>query len=388
MKQKLFSGLMAGCLAVSLLTTGAFAATYNSSEVSFSVGNMTYYGWSTLYADNDGTYRAGAWVRTANNTVVPAGCLGTNAILCNGDGDVIESTGTIYNTNADYFTYALTTHGGYDDEVYSQGQATVVNGVDRLTFDLPKTITRSRSALVNSLMDTLEADNTYPVSASGETYGSVLLADVVGAWPDLLSAVGDDGVCGYIRADDLNPEVLTREETLAYMQARNDAMQIPLYDRNGLVIGSFTLETAPAEDVDAAQETIDALRRSQQETGIIISVEQSELELQARLSSTLVEGKYPVNQNGETYGSDSLASLVGEHPDLMSAVGVNGVKGYIRRTDLNPEFNSETEKAAYMARQNQARTIPLYDKEGTVIGSFLLKASSLTDSQVDAALNR
>ena len=165
-------------------------------------------------------------------------------------------------------------------------------------------------------------------------------------------------------------------------------MQIPLYDRNGLVIGSFTLETAPAEDVDAAQETIDALRRSQQETGIIISVEQSELELQARLSSTLVEGKYPVNQNGETYGSDSLASLVGEHPDLMSAVGVNGVKGYIRRTDLNPEFNSETEKAAYMARQNQARTIPLYDKEGTVIGSFLLKASSLTDSQVDAALNR
>ena len=388
MKRNVLSGLMGGCAALSLLISGAFAVAYDSSTVSYTVGDMTYSGWSTLYVDGGSTYRAGAWVRTAGNTIVPAGCLGTNAVLCNEDGDVIKSTGTVYNTVADYFTYSVTGTASSGVEVYSQGQATVVNGADRLTFDLPKTRTYSRSALVNSLADTLEADHSYPTTASGETYGSVLLADVVGAWPDLLSAVGDGGVQGYLRTDDLNPELLTREETLAYMQTRADAATIPLYDLNGLVIGSFTLEAAETEDLEEVQETVEALRRSQQETGIVISVEQSEIERQARLSSTLVDGRYPTNENGETYGSDALASLVGEHPDLMSAIGTNGVKGYIRRTDLNPEFSSAEEKAEYMAHQSEPRTIPLYDKDGNVIGTFLLESSSLTSSQVDAALNR
>ena len=80
----------------------------------------------------------------------------------------------------------------------------------------------------------LTEDGTYPVNTAGETYGSVLLADMVGEDPDLISATNQKGVDGYIRVADvptINPAVSTAA-----------VQMIPLYDMNGNVIGSFELD--------------------------------------------------------------------------------------------------------------------------------------------------
>ena len=90
---------------------------------------------------------------------------------------------------------------------------------------------------VANLLDTLTEDQAYPVNDAGETYGSVLLADFVGEDPDLLAAVNQDGVSGYIRSDD-DTDTTTNS--------------IPLYDQEGNVIGSFQLMESEEINTDAA----------------------------------------------------------------------------------------------------------------------------------------
>ena len=86
---------------------------------------------------------------------------------------------------------------------------------------------------------------------------------------------------------------------------------------------------------------------------------------------------YPVNSKGETYGPD-MPEVYGSSPDLIAAAGANGEEGYVRNSDLNDTgypggVNSPEEAMAYMEwlkTQPAARYIPLYDKEGKVIGRF------------------
>jgi len=79
-----------------------------------------------------------------------------------------------------------------------------------------------------------------------------------------------------------------------------------------------------------------------------------------------------VNENGEIYGSDYFLSQIGVQPDLISAVGENGADGYVKRTDLEPYFNTPEELADF--DQNDAlHIIPLYLSDGeTIIGSFVM----------------
>lgn len=84
--------------------------------------------------------------------------------------------------------------------------------------------------------------------------------------------------------------------------------------------------------------------------------------------------KFPVNKNGETYGSNREVTVAGQEPDLILAIGIDGTEGYIKSKDLNKDQpNSPEEAVAYMERmENSApRKIPLYAVDGeTVIGEF------------------
>ena len=73
--------------------------------------------------------------------------------------------------------------------------------------------------------------------------------------------------------------------------------------------------------------------------------------------SLTVDGKYPVNSRGETYGSIMLAHQVGQGPDLISAVSSDGVRGYVRADDFLSDNVGE-------------RNLSLCDLEGNVIGTF------------------
>lgn len=79
---------------------------------------------------------------------------------------------------------------------------------------------------------------------------------------------------------------------------------------------------------------------------------------------TLVDGEYPKNSSGESYGGTMLAGYVGYAPDLVSAQGTQGESGYIREAEIDALPNLPKEKCPHTF------TVPLYDSEGRVIGEF------------------
>ena len=79
---------------------------------------------------------------------------------------------------------------------------------------------------------------------------------------------------------------------------------------------------------------------------------------------TLVDGEYPKNSSGESYGGTMLAEYVGYAPDLVSAQGTQGESGYIREAEIDALPNLPKEECPHTF------TVPLYDSEGRVIGEF------------------
>lgn len=99
-----------------------------------------------------------------------------------------------------------------------------------------------------------------------------------------------------------------------------------------------------------------------------------------KLLTVLKENKdgYPVNSQGETYGSALLAGYNGNYmmsPALLSAVGTGGIHGYVREADLNPYAATRQDAIAYMSKLEENRVLPLYDKDEKVIGTFILDGS-------------
>jgi hypothetical protein len=107
------------------------------------------------------------------------------------------------------------------------------------------------------------------------------------------------------------------------------------------------------------------------------AMETSALESKSSSKSVLPKPKeipnyqYPVNEYGETYGSDAYADIVGKRPDLIAAIGIDGTHGYVRFSDLEPFPPPRTPEEAVAQNNPGVRIIPLYDKDGrTVIGQF------------------
>lgn len=84
-----------------------------------------------------------------------------------------------------------------------------------------------------------------------------------------------------------------------------------------------------------------------------------------------------INGAGQSYGPVRDAPPNSD-PDLILAVGDNGVTGYILATDLNgPTFANPDEVAEWLLTHpaDRDRVIPLYKQDGkTVIGTFTVKA--------------
>lgn len=85
-------------------------------------------------------------------------------------------------------------------------------------------------------------------------------------------------------------------------------------------------------------------------------------------------GRYSVNQYGETYGPHDPDAGPENFPDLIAAIGDNGIEGYLKYTDfIGPPVHSPEEAAVY--QETKPSFFPLYDKDGrTVIDTFSLRA--------------
>lgn len=86
---------------------------------------------------------------------------------------------------------------------------------------------------------------------------------------------------------------------------------------------------------------------------------------------SLVDGDYPKNAKGESYGSTLLAEYVGYAPDLkhMAAYPPEGrPEGYIREAEL--QKGGEALHGLSKEECPHWTSIPLYDSEGNVIGEY------------------
>ncbi|MEC0226761.1 hypothetical protein [Paenibacillus alba] len=155
----------------------------------------------------------------------------------------------------------------------------------------------------------------YPKNEHGQTYGSAEENTSVEMLPDLIQAGSMNGIKGYLLKKDYLGE---------------PGRDIPLYDVDGkTIIGSFHIG---AKNIN-----------------------------------------YPKNKNGQTYGSATDTTSPETGPELISAIGVDGKKGYVLKTDIDGELPKSPEEAIEIqnSRSPGGREIPLYDVDGeTVIGVF------------------
>ena len=137
---------------------------------------------------------------------------------------------------------------------------------------------------------------------------------------------------------------------------------------------------APAEQEDGPPEGIGCI------TTVEIPLDTQDAYL---IERWLVDGKYPRNQFGESYGPQSLAKYAGEEPDLIPVRATNGEWGYARAEDFNgPEIHTLEDAAAYMENLPDSWAIPVYDLEGNVIGEFVFESGTLSDDEIREALDR
>ena len=104
------------------------------------------------------------------------------------------------------------------------------------------------------------------------------------------------------------------------------------------------------------------------------------------LLDTLVDGVFPTNSLGESYGSSGLTAYVGYEPDLEAAIGTNGEEGYI--CDEDRQSVPHNLPASECPHEFM---IPLYDSEHNVIGEFAMScgghfSGGMTIEEAKAAL--
>lgn len=111
----------------------------------------------------------------------------------------------------------------------------------------------------------------YKVNEIGQTYGSSLYSELHGGEPDLIAAVNEDEVTGYVLKTDLDgPMPKTREEALAMMKASqaSGGHTIPLYAADGkTILGEFKIDPPTIEEY-----TIEEFNAKMAEVGITIEL--------------------------------------------------------------------------------------------------------------------
>lgn len=352
--------LLALALSLSMAVPASAAIwTTETDHVPVSAGGINYTTWACLYQDTANTFRGTTWVSNTTYTNLPAGYMGLSCYLCNPNGDVYGYTRMNYTVGEIYFHDCLCPSITAGPEgVYTAGEVSLYTGAGYVWYPTPSTVVKypivtsaedidSAADPLDELALTLASDGGYPVTASGKTYGSALLADLVGESPELVAAVGVDGTRGYVLISDLRPEVNDLGDALEYMEyleSTEDTYNvIPLYDLNENVIGSFHVQL-PCRDEETPPEVQQMIDR--------LNAERSQ-----------VAGRQ----------SEAPAQFPQEP---IPAIGTQGERGYIHLRDTPiGQWTIQTPEDAvqytkFLDTLPDSFLIPLYDKDGNVIGRF------------------
>ena len=378
---KKLTQLFAGALgAVMLCTTGVMAAepapnpriTYDAYEsvldddepiggVAYEISSMFYY--APPY------YKGSVWIIADQR--VPAGYMSAQSTIYNEDKSLIKSSHMSSNTSSINFHYQETPELVTNETLlYVSGSYEILSGTGRVVsgdvntieyYDGSFSVVRPRSLMEE------DGITEYPVNADGLTYGSLLYANEIGEEPDLISAVGTDGTAGYILREDFSPELYTQAAVLAWQAALAEDDKIPLYDLEGNQIGEYAmgapqveLETSDIPAKDAKLRQLEAVTPTLK-TADLASVQDYQLPEGVRqsLEDGLVNGQYPTNADGETYGALWSRYVVGYEPDLIAVVGNEGEDGYVYAREYRRALAADG-----------ATILEVYDLDGTVVDQF------------------
>ena len=395
------------------MSTFAYYDPSDSGREQVTVSGVTYEMWSTTYHDSRNTFRGSTWVMNTAQTNLPTGYMGVATYLCNAsDESVIARRDRQFNSQPAYWFYQETEKAsGSSNGVITKGKVWLYNGTSYKEVDAPVAPALYPASYANNTLAVLGENGSYPVNDSGKTYGTLVQADFVGYNPDLILATNTDGTKGYIRSEDLEPNVSNPEEAMAYMADMENSMEdyrtIPLYDLNENVIGDFKIALPTDEVSPEAQEVINRLEQEAYQARMNTMTKMAadkptvlpwtEEHIQSLVMDMLANGGYLRNSKGETYGSTLLSALLGGDPELIKARGTKGEIGYIRMGDtIEGQFEVNTPEdamryMAYLETQPDEYLIPLYDSEGNVIGEFLYVSSSentFTPEMIEEQLNK
>lgn len=85
----------------------------------------------------------------------------------------------------------------------------------------------------------------YEKNEHGKTFGNDIQASIIGYEADLILAIGEDNVCGYIKSSDLNDDVRSPQDAISTQKNLSNGKRvhyIPIYEKNGTnVIGKFSI---------------------------------------------------------------------------------------------------------------------------------------------------
>lgn len=201
-----------------------------SSTVTVNGYTYTYYSYIERWNDE----LLSARVHASANTSVPIGYIGVRARMYNSNG-ALEKTGDWLYSDMVLVGLDTSVYVAVDPDVYyySKGQVRFYTGNGYSTY--------SANASPNMILGKAKSLLEVTTNENGEIYGSELYLDSIGVKADLIYAIGENGVEGYVKAIDLEgPAVETPEE--AVQQIRENR-EIPLYASDGVsVIGRFVIQ--------------------------------------------------------------------------------------------------------------------------------------------------
>lgn len=206
------------------------AAESAGTKKSVTVSGYTYTYHSYIYKSSSSV---NAFVEVSCAKKWPSGYIGLNSRLYNSSGTLVKSSGWLYDEGGGYLwnqpSGSTTQRGTY----YSKGQVKFYNGNGYNTYTCNSSPNMQLSAV---------RELEYEENELGLTFGSDYLAETIEECPDLVRVIGVNGKEGYVYNFELNSDVNTPSEAIAYSRSCPLTKTIAVYAEDGqTVIDTFEL---------------------------------------------------------------------------------------------------------------------------------------------------
>lgn len=218
------------------------AATTKGDKLQATVYNYKYEFYSGVTSEK-GKVWSTVYVYPTNVSSAPAGYMGSKAKLYNSDGKLVKESIWRYNPQSAISVEHNTSSVDVDGSIYyGRGEVQFYNGNGYNTYTCLKT------PYVNSVYYNTNFINK---NCKGEIYGSEIALEKYGIQPDLIAAIGDNEIHGYVYAEDLVGFVPnTPEEAIAYQNSHQGISRvINVYDCEGeIVLDTFTIDNTDVDE--------------------------------------------------------------------------------------------------------------------------------------------